>query len=73
MSPPASPDLKSSHQNLGALIAENLAAKGVNVAIHYNSASSFDEAEETLAKLKNAGVKAVAVQADLSTASACSK
>lgn len=60
-------------QNLGALIAENLAKRGANVAIHYNSPGSKDETEKTLQKLKDAGVKAVAVQADLSTKAAVDK
>lgn len=55
-------------QNLGALIAETLAKQGCNVAIHYNSPGSKAETEATLKKLQGHGVKAVAVQANLSTA-----
>lgn len=43
------------------------------MAIHYNSPSSKDETGQTLKKLKDAGVKAVAVQADLSTKAAVDK
>ncbi|KLT45305.1 short chain dehydrogenase [Cutaneotrichosporon oleaginosum] len=60
-------------KNLGALIAETLAAKGANVAIHYNSPGSKDETEATLAKLKQAGVKAVAIQANMESAGAVQK
>lgn len=43
------------------------------MAIHYNSASTKDEAEATLAKLKKAGVKATAVQANMDSAAAVQK
>ncbi|BEJ15936.1 hypothetical protein CspHIS471_0505410 [Cutaneotrichosporon sp. HIS471] len=57
-------------KNLGALIAETLAQQGANVAIHYNSERSKAETDATLAKLKAAGVKAVAIQANMETAGA---
>lgn len=57
-------------QNLGALIATTLAKSGVNVVIHYNSASSKAETETTLKELESLGVKATAIQADLTTAAA---
>ncbi|AQT04043.1 SDR family oxidoreductase [Acetobacter persici] len=61
-------------KNLGGLIARDLAAHGVKaVAIHYNSDASTSDAEKTLADLKAAGVQAVALQADLTTAAANSK
>ncbi|MFT9017016.1 SDR family oxidoreductase [Acetobacter malorum] len=61
-------------KNLGGLIARDLAAHGVKaIAIHYNSDASRPEAEKTLADLKAAGVQAVALQADLTTAAANSK
>lgn len=60
-------------QNLGALIAETLAKQGVNVAIHYNSASSKAETEATLKTLQGYGVKAVAIQAELGSAASVSK
>ncbi|RSH83584.1 uncharacterized protein EHS24_007272 [Apiotrichum porosum] len=60
-------------KNLGALIAETLAKQGVNVAIHYNSASSKAETEATLKTLQGYGVKAVAIQAELGSAASVSK
>lgn len=61
-------------KNLGGLIARDLAAHGVKaIAIHYNSDASRPEVEKTLADLKAAGVQAVALQADLTTAAANSK
>ncbi|WP_395496278.1 SDR family oxidoreductase [Acetobacter sp. KSO5] len=61
-------------KNLGGLIARDLAAHGVKaMVIHYNSDASRPEAEKTLADLKAAGVQAVALQADLTTAAANSK
>lgn len=61
-------------KNLGGLIARDLAAHGATaIAIHYNSDASRADAEKTLADLKAAGVKAVAFQADLTTAGACAK
>lgn len=61
-------------KNLGGLIARDLAANGVKaIAIHYNSDASRADAEKTLADLKTAGVQAVALQADLTTAAASSK
>ena len=61
-------------KNLGGLIARDLAAHGAQaVAIHYNSASSKTDAEATVAALQAAGAKAVAFQADLTTASAVEK
>ncbi|MCX2560346.1 SDR family oxidoreductase [Acetobacter farinalis] len=61
-------------KNLGGLIARDLAAHGAKaIAIHYNSDASRADAEKTLADLKAAGVKAVAFQADLTTAGACAK
>ncbi|ODN90835.1 short-chain dehydrogenase/reductase SDR [Cryptococcus wingfieldii CBS 7118] len=60
-------------KNLGALIAQTLASQGVNVAIHYNSPSSKKEADATLEKLKKTGVKAAALQGDLTTEAAVEK
>ena len=61
-------------KNLGGLIARDLAAHGAQaIAIHYNSASSKADAEATVAALQAAGAKAVAFQADLTTASAVEK
>ena len=61
-------------KNLGGLIARDLARHGAKaVAIHYNSAASRSDAEATLTALKAAGAQAVAIQADLTTASAVEK
>lgn len=52
-------------KNLGGLIARQAAEAGANVAIHYNSASSRPEAEETLAAVEAAGTRGVILQGDL--------
>lgn len=58
-------------KNLGGLIARDLAAKGAKaVVIHYNSASSRADAEATVAAVQAAGARAVALQADLTSATA---
>ena len=61
-------------KNLGGLIARDLAAQGASaIAIHYNSAASKTEADATVAAIQKIGVKACAIQADLSTAKAMEK
>lgn len=61
-------------KNLGGLIARDLAAHGAKaIAIHYNSAATKTDADATLAAVKAAGAKAVAFQADLTTAGAVEK
>lgn len=61
-------------KNLGGLIARDLAEHGAKaVAIHYNSAASRAEAERTAAAIEKAGARAVALQADLSSAAAMEK
>ncbi|MDL5039380.1 SDR family oxidoreductase [Comamonas sp. Y6] len=58
-------------KNLGGLIARDLAAKGAKaVVIHYNSASSRADAEAKVAAVQAAGAWAVALQADLTSATA---
>ncbi|ARU06234.1 short chain dehydrogenase [Comamonas serinivorans] len=58
-------------KNLGGLIARDLAEQGAKaVVVHYNSASSKAEADATVAAIEKAGAKAVAIQADLTTAGA---
>ncbi|AKS33551.1 SDR family oxidoreductase [Mycolicibacterium goodii] len=52
-------------KNLGGLISTTLASRGVNVAVHYNSASTEADADATVAAVQDAGVKAVKVQGDL--------
>lgn len=61
-------------QNLGGLIARDLAACGAKaIAIHFNSASTKADADATIAAVKAAGAQAVAFQADLTTAGATEK
>jgi len=61
-------------KNLGGLIARDLAAQGAKaVAIHYNSAGSKADADKTVAAIEQAGARAVAFQADLTTAGAMEK
>ncbi|MCV7234515.1 SDR family oxidoreductase [Mycobacterium branderi] len=52
-------------KNLGGLISTTLAERGVNVAVHYNSASSEPDADKTVAAAQDAGAKAIKVQGDL--------
>src|SRR6218665_3867687 len=61
-------------KNLGGLIARDLAAHGARaIAIHYNSAATKADADATVAAVEAAGAKAVALQADLTTAGAVEK
>ncbi len=61
-------------KNLGGLIARDLAQHGAKaVAVHYNSAATKNAADETVAAVKAAGAKAVALQGDLTTAGAIEK
>lgn len=52
-------------KNLGGLISTTLARSGVNVAVHYNSAATEANADETVAAVTAAGVRAVKFQGDL--------
>lgn len=61
-------------KNLGGLIARDLAAHGAKaVALHYNSAATKADADATVAAVTAAGARAVALQADLTTAGAIEK
>lgn len=61
-------------KNLGGLIARDLASHGAKaVVIHYNSASTKQAADETVAAVKQAGAAAIALQADLTSAAAVEK
>lgn len=61
-------------KNLGGLLARDLAAHGAKaVAIHYNSAATKKDADETVAAIKAAGAQAAAFQANLTTAGAMEK
>ena len=53
-------------KNLGGLIARKFAEHGANLVIHYNSATTLADAEQTLADVEKLGAKAVLAQADLS-------
>lgn len=58
-------------KNLGGLIARDLANHGAKaIAVHYNSDSSKSEADATVAALTAMGTQAVALQENLTTASA---
>ncbi|ROZ85478.1 SDR family oxidoreductase [Gordonia sp. OPL2] len=57
-------------KNLGRLVSLELAGRGANVFVHYNSDASKSAADDTVAELKALGVEAVAYQADLTTADA---
>ena len=59
-------------KNLGGLITRDFAERGVaGVAVHYNSDSSKNAAEETAAAAEKHGTKAMVIQADLTDVSAC--
>ena len=61
-------------KNLGGLIARDLAEHGARaIAIHYNSASTKADVDDTVAAVKAAGAEAVSFQADLTTAGAMEK
>lgn len=61
-------------KNLGGLIARDLAEHGAKaVAVHYNSGASKAEADATVAAVQAAGAKAVALQANLTSAGAMEK
>jgi acetoacetyl-CoA reductase len=51
-------------RGIGASIATELAKKGVNIVINYNSNS--ETADKKVAEIKELGVEAIAVQADVS-------
>ncbi len=61
-------------KNLGGLLALDLAQHGAKaVVVHYNSDASRADAERTVAAIEKTGAKAVALQADLTTAGAVEK
>ena len=61
-------------KNLGGLLARDLAVNGAKaVAIHYNSAATKADADETVAALQALGVAVHAFQADLTSAAAMEK
>ena len=56
-------------KRIGAVVAEELARRGMDVALAYNR--SVAEAEATVAAVTQLGRRAVAIQADLSQPAAC--
>lgn len=56
--------ITGSAKRLGRIIALHLAAKGWQVVVHYHR--SIDEANSTVKELSALGIKAVAIQGDLS-------
>ncbi|WP_435102669.1 SDR family oxidoreductase [Arhodomonas sp. AD133] len=61
-------------KNLGGLLARDLAGHGAKaVAIHYNSDSAREAADETATAVREAGAEAATFQADLTTAAANEK
>ena len=58
-------------KRIGAVIAVELARKGVDVALSYQR--SRDEAEATAADVRKAGRRAFVIQADLSRGSECAR
>ncbi|WP_241254895.1 hypothetical protein [Sphingobacterium sp. DR205] len=46
-------------------MSRDFASKGANLAIHYNSESSREESEKTLAEVKALGAQAFLFQGDL--------
>lgn len=62
-------------KNLGAEIAKELAGLGANLALHYNSAKSKEDATkfESVLKEKYPGIKFRFYQADLTTEAAVNK
>ncbi|HEY0213802.1 MAG TPA: SDR family oxidoreductase [Paenirhodobacter sp.] len=58
-------------KNLGGLLARDFALHGAKaIAIHYNSAASKADADATVAAVKATGTRAMAFQADLTSAAA---
>lgn len=51
-------------KNLGGLLSRQLAAAGARVAVHYNSAGTRKDADNTVAAIQNAGSEAFAIPAD---------
>lgn len=60
-------------KNLGGLISRQAAEAGANVAIHYNSGSTRQLAEQTLADVRAAGVRAVLLSGDLTSPASVEK
>lgn len=61
--------LMTGARRVGAVVAEELARRGVDVALSYNHSKT--EAEETASRVTTLGRRAVTVRADLSRAADC--
>jgi NAD(P)-dependent dehydrogenase (short-subunit alcohol dehydrogenase family) len=55
-------------KNLGGLISRELAASGMDIAVHYNSDATEKDADETVDAIKSLGRNAIAIQGDLTKA-----
>ena len=58
-------------KRIGAVVAEQLAKRGVDVALSYNRSQA--EAEQTATRVKAVGRRAVTIQADLSRGADCAR
>lgn len=58
--------LLMTHSGIGAAIANQLAKRGANVVVNYMTELSRQRSEDLVKTIKDHGVKAVAVQADIS-------
>jgi NAD(P)-dependent dehydrogenase (short-subunit alcohol dehydrogenase family) len=56
-------------KNLGGLISRTFAADGARICVHYNSAATRADANETVAAITSAGGEAFAVQGDFTKVS----
>ncbi len=57
--------ITGSARNLGRAIAESLAARGADIVVHHHGANSAQDAEETAARVKAAGARALITSGDL--------
>jgi len=55
-------------KNLGGLISREVAKKGADVVVHFNSESTMQAAEKTVKAVKDLGRNAIMVQSDLTKA-----
>src|SRR5215213_6496084 len=58
-------------KRIGAAVAEDLASRGMDVALVYNRSAA--EAERTAESVRERGRRAITVQADLADGQACSR
>lgn len=61
-------------KNLGGLISRDMAAhKAAAVVVHYNSAATKKDADETVAVIQDRGAKSIAIQGDLTKVTECER